>query len=324
MTPRRRLLLAFAGTLAALCAAPSRAELYPSRPLRVIVPWPPGGNADLLARVVGERLAPALGQAVVIDNHAGAGGNIGMAQAAGAPADGYTLVEVISANAINETLYPKLGFALMRDFVPIGMAATMPLVLVVNPALPVRSVDELVAYARAHPGKLNYASGGSGTGGHLAAELFKSSAGIDIVHVPYKGATPAVTDIIAGQVQIFFDGLPSSLPHIRSGKLRALAVTTPHRASALPDLPTVAEAGLPGFDVRLWLGFMARQGTPAPVVERLNAELNRALAEPETRQRLAAMGLEADPGTPERFGAYVAAEIGKWGEVIRAAEVKVD
>jgi tripartite-type tricarboxylate transporter receptor subunit TctC len=316
----RRLLL---GALAAAPAAGAQAQ--PAGPVRVIVPWPAGGNADSLARVVAGKLAELLGQPFVADNHSGAAGNLGMEAAAATAPDGQTLVEVISANAINVTLYPRLGFSLTRDFAPIGMAALMPLVLVVHPSLPVHSVPELIAYLRAHPGRVNYASGGSGTGGHLAAELFRSMAGgLDIVHVPYRGATPAITDLVAGQTQLFFDGVPSCLPHIQSGRLRALAVTTARRSDALPDVPSLAEAGLTDFDMGLWLGFMVRAGTGPETIRRLNGALNHALADDGVRQRLRALGLEPRPGTPEQFGAYLEAEVARWATVIRGANVRVE
>lgn len=314
----------FLGVLAAAAPA-AAARAQQSGPVRVIVPWPAGGNADSLARVVTGKLGELLGQPFAVDNRSGAAGNLGMEVAATMTPDGQTLVEVISANAINVTLYPRLGFSLTRDFVPVGMAALMPLVLVVHPSLPVHSVPELIAYIRAHPGQVNYASGGSGTGGHLSAELFRAMAGgLDIVHVPYRGATPAITDTVAGRTQIFFDGVPSCLPHIQSGRLRALAVTTARRSDALPDVPSLAEAGLTDFDVGLWLGFMARAGTDPATIRRWNAALNTALADDGVRQRLRALGLEPRPGTPEQFGAYLEAEVARWATVIQGANIRVE
>jgi tripartite-type tricarboxylate transporter receptor subunit TctC len=305
-------------------AGHAQAQAYPSKPVRVIVPWPTGGNADTLARVLGSKLAEATGQSFVIDNRAGAGGNIGMELAAKSPADGYTIAEVISANAINVTLYPKLGFDLAKDFVAVGIAGELPLIVVIHPALPVKSLQELVAYAKANPGKVNYGSGGNGTAGHLAVELFKSMAGVQMTHIPYKGSVPALTDLLAGRVQVFFDGMPSSLPHVKTGALRVLAITTKKRFSGLPDVPTVAEAGIPGYEVSPWLGFMAPAGTDAQAIARLNLELNRALASTDVQERFARAGLIPVSGTPQEFGAFVHAEIAKWAGVIRSSGAKID
>jgi tripartite-type tricarboxylate transporter receptor subunit TctC len=300
------------------------AQSYPSKPVRIIAPAPAGGNADAVARTIAERLSAALGQPFVVENKPGAAGNIGTELAASAPADGYTLVEIITANTINATLYPNLSFDLSRDFVPVGLAATLPLILVVHPSVPVNSVAELIAYAKKHPGKLNYASAGSGTGGHVAAELFKSMAGLDVQHVPYKGATPAVTDLIGGRVDFFFDGMPSALPHVQAGRLKVLAITTRTRSATIPNVPTVAQAGLPGFEVSLWLGFMAPAGTPADIVNRLNKEINEAVASAPVRERFARLGLEALTATPQEFGALIRSETAKWAEMIRKSGARVD
>lgn len=297
---------------------------YPSKPVRLVVPWPAGGNADVVARTVAQKMSEGLGQAFVVDNRAGAGGNIGMEAAAKSPADGYTLALVITANAVNATLYSKINFDLVRDFAPIGPIAALPLILVVHPSVAAGSVAELVSLARKQPGKLNYASGGSGTLGHLAAEMFKSMTRVDMVHVPYKGATPAVTDLISGQVQVFFDGVPSALPHVRAGSLRVLAITTPNRSPALPEVATVSEAGLPGFEVTGWFGLMAPSGTDPQIVARLNGELNRVLALPDVKQRFANLGLEIMTATPPQFGSFVQTEIAKWATVIKEANVRVD
>jgi tripartite-type tricarboxylate transporter receptor subunit TctC len=311
--------LALAGAACAVLA-----QGYPAKPVRIICPAPAGGNADAVARIIGERLSQALGQSFIVDNKPGAAGNIGAELAAGAPADGYTLVEIITANTINATLYPNLKFDLTRDFVPVGLAATLPLILVVRPALPAASVRELIAYAKANPGKLNYASAGSGTGGHLSAELFKRMAQVEMTHVPYKGSTPAVTDLVGGRVDLFFDGMPSALPHVKASRLRVLAIGTSRRSATIPDVPTVAEAGLPGFDVNLWLGFMAPAGTPPDVVATLNRAINGAVAEPAVRERFARLGLEPYTASPQEFGALVKSEIPKWAEVVKAAGVRVD
>jgi tripartite-type tricarboxylate transporter receptor subunit TctC len=305
-------------------AAHAQAQPYPSKPVRIIAPAPAGGNADAVARTIADRLSTTMGQPFVVDNKPGAAGNIGTEMAVSAPADGYTLVEIITANTINATLYPNLTFDLSRDFVPVGLAATLPLILVVHPSVPANSVQELIAYAKKNPGKLNYASAGSGTGGHVAAELFKSMAGLDVQHVPYKGATPAVTDLIGGRVDFFFDGMPSALPHVQSGRLRVLAITTKTRSATIPSVPTVAEAGLPGFEVSLWLGFMAPAGTPPDIVNRLNKEINEAVAFPAVRERFAKLGLEPLTATPQEFGALIRSETAKWAEMIRKSGARAD
>jgi tripartite-type tricarboxylate transporter receptor subunit TctC len=305
-------------------AAAAHAQGTSDKVIRLIVPWPPGGNADVVGRTIADKLGENLGQRFVVENRAGAGGNIGMELASKAPADGATLALVISANAVNVSLYPKLGFDLVRDFAPIGPIAALPLILVVHPSVPANSLKELIDLARAQPGRLNYASGGNGTVGHLAAEMFKSMARVQITHIPYKGATPAVTDLIGGQVQVFFDGTPSALPHVKAGRLRVLAITTAKRSPALPEVPTVAEAGLPGFEVTGWFGLMAPAGTDAAQVARLNAELNRAIASAEVRARFASLGLEPMSSTPQQFGALVQAEIAKWGKVVKEAGVRLD
>ena len=297
------------------------AQGYPAKPVRIICPAPAGGNADAVARIIGERLSLAFGQSFIVDNKPGAAGNIGAELAAGAPADGYTLVEIITANTINATLYPNLKFDLTRDFVPVGLAATLPLILVVRPTLPAASVRELVAYAKANPGKLNYASAGSGTGGHLSAELFKRMAGLEMTHVPYKGSTPGVTDRVGGRVDLFFDGRPSARPHVKAGRLRVLAIGTAKRSATIPDVPTVAEAGIPGFDVNLWIGFMAPAGTPPDVVARLNKAMNDAEAEPAVRERFAQHGLEPYKASPQEFRALVNSENPKWALAVKVADV---
>jgi tripartite-type tricarboxylate transporter receptor subunit TctC len=321
---KRSFLKTALGGIAVCAAAPIQARDYPDHAIRVLVPWPAGGNADMLARIIGAKMGEILGTSLVIDDKPGAGGNIGMGLAAQAAPDGYTIAEVISANAINETLYRDLPFNLMKSFTPIGLAAGMPLILVVHPSLPVNSVAELIAYAKAHPGQLNYASGGNGTGGHLAAELFKTMTGTQITHVPYKGATPAVTDLIAGRVQLFFDGVPSSLPHVRAGELRLLATTTAQRFSGLPDVPTIAESGVPGYDVNLWLGFLAPVRTDSVIIDKLNQALQKAIAVPDVRKRIIDAGFEPRTSTPQQFGAYMGEEIAKWAKVIQASGARID
>jgi tripartite-type tricarboxylate transporter receptor subunit TctC len=319
-----RRLLHFTALAVCALALDAHAQPYPNKPVRIIAPAPAGGNADAVARTIAERLSTAMGQPFVVDNKPGAAGNIGAEMAVSAPADGYTLVEIITANTINATLYPNLTFDLSRDFVPVGLAATLPLILVVHPSVPVNSVQELIAYAKKNPGKLNYASAGSGTGGHVAGELFKTMAGLDVQHVPYKGATPAVTDLIGGRVDFFFDGMPSALPHVQSGRLRVLAITTKTRSATIPNVPTVAEAGLPGFEVSLWLGFMAPAGTPADIVNRLKREINDAVASPAVRERFSKLGLEPLTATPQEFGALIRSETAKWAELIKKSGARVD
>ncbi len=319
----RTITVAFAAVLLALAASVADAQRYPSKPIRLIVPWPAAGNADAAARLVGTRLGQVLGESVVIENRAGAGGNIGMEMAAKAPADGYTLVLVVSANAINVNL-SNVPFDLKRDFAPIGVAAGLPLVLIVHPSLPVTSVAQLIDHARANPGKLNYASGGNGTGSHLAAELFKLSAKLDMRHVPYKGAAPAMTDLIGGQVDFTFDGMASALPQVKAGKVRPLAVTTAKRSVALPDVPTMSEAGLPGFEVNLWIGFMAPAATDPKILATLAAALSEVLNASDVQERLVGLGLEPMRSTPAEFGATVETDIVKWAKVVKESGAKID
>lgn len=310
--------------VSSLLAASAFAQGTADKVVRLVVPWPAGGNADVVGRTIADKMGPALGQRFVVENRAGAGGSIGMELAAKSPADGSTLAIVISANAVNVSLYPRLGFDLVKDFAPIGPIAALPLILVVHPSVPANSVRELIALAKAQPGKLNYASGGNGTVGHLAAELFKTLAGIQVVHVPYKGATPAVTDLIGGQVQMFFDGMPSALPHVKAGKLRVLAVSTAKRSATIPDVPTVAESGLPGFEVVGWLGLTAPAGMDPSLVARLNGELNKAIAHPDVRARFASLGLEPMSSSASEYSAFIQTDIAKWAKVVRDAGVRVD
>jgi tripartite-type tricarboxylate transporter receptor subunit TctC len=290
-----------------------------------VVPFPPGGATDILARDVAQKLTEAWGQSVVVDNRPGAGGNIGSELVAKAPPDGYTLLMgTVGTHAINASLYAKMPYDHIRDFAPVILVAGVPNVLVVNPALPVNTVAELIAYAKANPGKLNFASSGNGTSIHLSGELFKVMAGVQMTHVPYKGSAPAVADLISGQVQLMFDNLPPSLPQIKAGKLRALAVTSSTRAPALPDVPTMAEAGLPGFEASSWFGVLAPAGTPPAIVAKLNAEIARWLATPEAKERLSKQGADAAGGSPEDFVKHIAAETTKWAKVVKDSGAKVD
>jgi tripartite-type tricarboxylate transporter receptor subunit TctC len=309
-----------------LCMAPlALAQTYPSHPIRLVVPFPPGGTTDILARAVAQKLSESFGQQVIVDNRPGAGGNIGTELVAKAAPDGYTLeMGTVGTHAINASLYSKLPFDHVKDFVPVILVAGVPNVLVVNPALPVHSVQELIAYGKANPGKLYFASSGSGTSIHLSGELFKTMTGVQMTHVPYKGSAPALTDLMGGQVQLMFDNLPSSLGFIKAGKLRALAVTSAERASALPDVPTIAESGVPGFEASSWFGVLAPAGTPREIVQKLNAEIAKWLATPEAREKLASQGAIAAGGTPEDFARHIAAETAKWAKVVKASGAKVD
>ncbi|MBI4189850.1 MAG: tripartite tricarboxylate transporter substrate binding protein [Betaproteobacteria bacterium] len=300
------------------------AAQYPSKPIRLIVPFSPGGGTDLLARLIGQRLSEALAQPVVIDNRAGAGGNLGIELTARAPGDGYTLVLVAGSFAIIPSLYHKLDYDPVRDFAPVGLVATIPYVIVSTPKLPAQTLKEFIALARAKPGQLNYGSGGSGTSGHLAAELFKISADINLLHVPYKGSVPAMTDVISGQLQLLFIGISASAPHIKTGRLRGLAIVAPQRSAVLPDVPTVGEAGLPGFDVTTWYGMLAPAATPAGIVQRLNRELTRIIQSPDTRERLAVLGADPATNSPAEFSSFIKQEIAKWHKAVQAAGLQAN
>jgi tripartite-type tricarboxylate transporter receptor subunit TctC len=306
-------------------AALAPAQGYPVKPIKIIVPFPPGGTTDILAREIGNELTKAFGQAVVIENRAGAGGNIGADMVAKAAPDGYTLLMcTVGTHGINPGLYAKLPYDAVKDFSPVSNVAVVPNMLVVHPSVPVKTVKELIALAKAQPGRISFASSGNGTSIHLSAELFKFMAGVDMLHVPYKGSGPALADLIGGQVNIMFDNMPSSLPLVKAGKLRAIAVTTAQRSPALPDLPTMAEAGLPGYEAAAWFGVLAPAGTPREVIMRLNGAIVKALATPEMREKLAGQGAVAIGDTPEHFAAYIQAEIAKWAKVIRDSGAKVD
>jgi tripartite-type tricarboxylate transporter receptor subunit TctC len=308
-----------------ILAGPARAQDYPTKPIHLVVPFAAGGATDVLARLVGERLTASLGQQVVVDNRPGAGGNIGSDLVARAEPDGYTiLMGAVGTHAINPSLYPKMPYDPVKDFAPVTLVASVPNVLVVNPEVPAKSVQELIDLAKAKPGELNFASSGNGTSIHLSGELFKAMTGTDIVHVPYKGSGPAVTDLLGGQVQMMFDNMPSSLPHVKAGKLRALGVTSAKRSPALPEVPTIAEAGVPSYDATSWFGILAPAGTSEPVVTRLQGAIVQALGEPEMRQRMADLGAEPVGDTPAEFGQFIAAEIAKWAKVVNDAGVKLE
>ena len=320
-TRRKLIALSLASTLPAQHAF---AQGYPARPVRMIVPYPPGGPTDVLARIVAVKLSEALGQAFAIDNKAGASGMIGAAEVAKAAPDGYTLLGNASIHVINPSLYPKSAFDAIADFTPVTQLAGVPLILVVNNDLPVRSVRELIAYAKANPGKLNFASSGNAAAQHLAGESFKIAAGAQMQHVPYKGSAPALTDLIGGQVQLMFDSMPSAMPHVKAGKLRPLAVTTAKRSAAVPDLPTVAEAGVAGYDISTWYGLWAPKGTPREITERIASETAKILKLPDVRERYAALGAEPIGSTPDEFAAYCRSELSKWAKIVRESGAKAD
>lgn len=301
------------------------ASTYPTRPIRLIVPFPPGGPADVLARVVGDRIGAAMGKAVVVENRAGAGGNIGMELVAKAAPDGYTLVLAPAGNlTVNPSLYRNVPYDVAKDFAPITVIAAVPNVLVVHPSVPAHNVSELIAHARANPGKLNFSSPGAGSGAHLAGELFKSMTGTDMVHVPFTGIAPAVTAVVSGDVQLMFAGAPSVLQHVRAGKLNALGVASLKRTAAAPDLPTLAESGLPGFDVTSWYSIVAPAATPADIVNRLHDEIAKALREPDVREKLSGLGAEPVANTPAEFAAMIRTEAAKWGEIVRSAKITIE
>ncbi|MEZ2297592.1 Bug family tripartite tricarboxylate transporter substrate binding protein [Variovorax sp. RCC_210] len=305
-------------------AAAAQASDFPTKAIRIVVPFPPGGATDAAARLVAVKMAEHWGQPVLVDNRAGAGGNVGSDLVAKSPADGYTLVMgVTGSHAINTSLYTKMPYDPVADFVAISQVAVVPNVLVVHPSVPAKNLAELMALAKKEPGKLNYASLGNGTAAHLGMEMLKSEAGVDITHVPYKGSAPAVSDLLAGQVQMMVDGLPSALPHVKAGKLRAIALTSLHRAPSLPDLPTIAET-YPGFYADAWSGLFAPKGTPQPVVDKLSAEVQRILKLPEVRDKLAALGAEPVGSTQKEFTAHVKKEIDKWAKVVKTSGAKVD
>ena len=296
---------------------------YPTRPVRWVVPYTPGGGTDITARIIAQWLSERLGQQFVIENKPGAGNNIGTETVVNSPPDGYTLLLVNPANAINTTLYPKLSFNFLRDIAPVGGVMRVPNVMEVNPAVLAKTVAEFIAYAKANPGKINWATSGNGTSVHLSGELFKLMTGVEMANIPYKGSAPALTDLIAGTVQVIFDNMPPSLPHIRSGKLRALAVTTAIRSEALPEVPTVAET-VPGYEASAFYGMGVPKGTPPEIVDKLNKEINAALADPNIKARLAALGGMLTPGTPADFGKLVAAETEKWAKVIKDGHVALE
>jgi len=323
MNRLRRLLAVSICSIAAGAGGIAQAADYPTRPVKWVVPYPPAGTTDVLARIIAQWLTEKMGQSFVIENKPGAGNNLGTEAVVNAPPDGYTMLLVNPANGINATLYKNLNFNLIRDIAPVAGIVRTPNVMEVTPSFPARTVAEFIAYCKANPGKINMASSGSGTSVHLSGELFKSMTGCQMLHVPYKGAGPALTDLMGGQVDVIFDNLPSSVGHIKGGKIRALAVTSQEREPSMPQLPTIAET-VPGYEATAWFGIGMPKGTPKEIIDKVNAEVNRALADPKMRERLAELGGKPIAGTPEDFGKVIAAETAKWEKVVISSGAKVE
>jgi len=322
---RTSLCLLAAGLIAPVAAiAQDAAKDYPNKPIRFIVPYPPAGGTDVVARILTDPLAAVLGQPIIIDNRGGAAGNLGTDLAAKAPADGYTILFTLSSHTINPKLYDKLPFDVEKDFVPISLAAVIPQILVAHPSVPADNVKELIALAKAQPGKLNYASVGTGSPGHIAGELFKLRTGVDIVHIPYKGGGPAVVDTLGGQVQLLFVSMPAALQYVKSGKLKALAVTSDKRTIAAPDIPTIAESGVPDCVVNSWYGALAPAKTPAAIVTKLQGAFAKVLQMPEVKEKLFLQGAEATASTSVEFDRLIKYELKKWDYVIREAKIKAE
>jgi len=322
--PRRNFLHLAAGAVALPTVSRiAWAQVYPTRPVRIIVGFAPGGATDIMARLIGQWLSERLGQQFIVENRPGAASNVATEAVVNAPPDGCTLLVATSVNAINATLYEKLNFNLIRDVAPVASIHREPFVMEVNPSVPVKTVPEFIAHAKANPGKINMASAGIGSGNHIAGELFKMMTGVSLVHVPYRGAGPALVDLLGGQVEVMFATMSSSIEYVRGGKLRALAVTTATRSPVLPDIPTVAEF-VPGYESSFWTGVGAPKNTPAEIVDKLNKEINATLADPKMKARLAELGATALPGSPADFGKLLADETEKWAKVVKFAGVKVD
>lgn len=320
---RRRLHAVLASVLLAACAGSSLAQsAWPAKQIRVVIPYPPGGPTDILGRIVAQQLSVNLGQPVVVENKPGASGMIGADQVAKSPPDGYTLLVNASIHVINPSLYKKPLYDAIRDFAPVSLIAEVPLVLVAAPSLGLGTVADVIAAAKAKP--INFASSGNAAAPHLAGEAFKSATGVPMQHVPYKGSGPALTDVIGGQTELMFDSMPSSIGHIRAGKLRAIAVTSAKRTSALPDVPTIAEAGIAGFDISTWYGVWAPAGTPRDIVARVSSEVAKIVRSPQVRERLAGLGATPVGNTPEEFAAYNQSELAKWGKIVKASGATVD
>jgi tripartite-type tricarboxylate transporter receptor subunit TctC len=330
MNLQRRVLTALAAACALAAIAPAQAQSWPTKPVRIVVPFPAGGTTDIVARSLGAELQKMWGQSVVIDNRPGAGGNIGADAVAKSAPDGYTvLMGTVGTHSINHSLFAqngqKMPFDPVKDFVPITLCAAVPNVMVINPKLPVNSVPEFIQYAKANPGKVNMASSGNGTSIHLTGELFKTVTGIYMVHLPYRGSAPALTDLIAGNVNVMFDNLPSALPHIKSGRLKALAVTSKSPSAALPGVPTIEQAAnLKDFDASSWFGLFAPAGTPRAIVDKIQGDVAKALSVPEVRERFVSQGAEPGGNTPDQFSAFIKGEIEKWARVVKISNARVD
>jgi tripartite-type tricarboxylate transporter receptor subunit TctC len=320
----RRLFVVAAGALAVAAALPAFAQSYPAKPVRFIVPFPPGGPVDTTARGFTQKLSESWGQQAIVENRAGAGGIVGAEAAAKSAPDGYTFFVGSIHHSVLPGLNPKLPYNVEKDLVPVTFAAQFPIILVAHPSVPAKTVQELIAYAKQNPGKLAYGSAGNGGGTHLAGELFKTLAGVDLLHVPFKGSAPAMTDLLGGQVQLMFSDAPTALPHIKSGRVRALGVGSPKRSALVPDVPTIAESGVKGYDAYSWAGVFAPAGTPKEIVVKVNGDIVKALSDPGVKKRLLEAGAEAAPGTPEQFGAFLKGEIAKWGKVVKDANIKAD
>ena len=307
-----------------VAALPAAAQTYPAKTIRYIVPFPPAGATDILARWVAEKITPALGHSVVVENRPGAAGGVGTDLVAKSPPDGYTILMATAAQAISETLYVRQPFSFARDLTAVALIARVPNVMEVHPSVPVKTVREFIALAKAQPGQINFASSGAGTTIHMSGELFKLLTGVNIVHIPYKGSAPALNDLVAGQVSVMWDNLPASMPFIKAGRLRAIAITTANRYPGLPDLPTVAESGVPGYEASAWFGIVAPAAMPREAIARLNAEVNRAINLPDMKERFVQQGATPAPGTPEDFSTWIREEIAKWGKVVKASGAKVE
>ena len=325
ITSRRRL-LAISAVLACSAALPLQAQpsAWPAKPIKLVVGYAAGGATDVIARIIAVKLGEQLGQSVIVDNRSGANSNVGAEIVARSPADGYTLYVYTIANTINASLYDKLSYDPLKDFEPIGLIAKIANILVVNPKLPLKSVADYVQFAKESPNGITFASSGSGSSIHLSGEMFKMVAKLNMLHVPYRGSAPAVTDLLGGQVQSMFDNTPSALPHVRGGKLRAIAITSAQRSPLLPEVPTVAESGFPGFEVQSWFGLAAPAGTLRPVVDRLNSELGKVLTNPDVRQRLLNLAANPAPGTPEQMRSFAAAETKRWHDVVKLSGAKAE
>ena len=310
--------------LALIFAATASAQSFPTKPIKIVVPFPAGGTVDFFARVISTKLSEALGQSVLVENRAGAGGNIAAEAVAKAAPDGYTLLMGSEIIAINTSLYSKIGYDPVKDLAPITLVGTVPNILIVHPGLPVNSVNDLIALAKKTPGKISFASTGQGTSTHLSSELFKLMANIDMLHIPYKGGPPAIADLISGQVNMMFINMPTGITHVRSGKAKIIAVSSIKRVSQLPDVPTVDQAGVKGFETSAWSGLYAPAGTPADIINRLNAEVVKILKQPSVREQLMAQGAEPVGDTPEEFSRFTLAEISKWAKIIKISGAKVD